>query len=69
MDEHSTGYVFYSRLTALTDEGWKKSANKCAKALRLYAKKYHAPAKIKENKVTWKETERITGWHPDLCTV
>jgi hypothetical protein len=38
------GSEFYQRLSDLTDPNWKSSATKCAKALRLYAAKYHAPA-------------------------
>jgi hypothetical protein len=40
-DESSS--EFYRRMAELTDTLWKSSADKCAKALRLYAAKYHAP--------------------------
>lgn len=34
--------AFYWRMDDI-EYGWAKSAHKCAKALRLYAQKYHAP--------------------------
>ena len=36
---------FYSRMNNLVP-GWKGKAKQCAKALRLYAAKYHAPEKV-----------------------
>jgi len=38
------GHPFYARLEDLSP-GWKDGAAVCAKALRLYAAKYHAPVK------------------------
>jgi hypothetical protein len=40
-------FEFYRRMDALLDsEDWRHSADDCAKALRLYAAKYHAVAVV-----------------------
>lgn len=52
----STNVTFYNRMNDLGGEDWKWNAASCAKALRLYAEKYHGdekPTQPREETVPW----------------
>jgi hypothetical protein len=51
--------LFYSRMEQLV-RGWRAEANKCAQALRLYAAKYHAPAKPVQQPPDWNALSQLS---------
>lgn len=51
--------VFYSRMAHLAP-GWTREAPLCASALRLYAAKYHAPAKPIQQPPDWEQIASLS---------
>ena len=61
--------TFYTRMTELIGSGdWRNSAPECAKALRLYADKYH-PAEHKRFHKALIPAEPDYHWNKEVCHV
>lgn len=60
-DSEYKPHMFYSRMDALCgSSNWQRNASLCAATLRLYAAKYHAPAKPEPVAPHWETM--IASW-------
>lgn len=53
---HVTARDFYKRMDSFAVANWRENASACARALRLYADRYHQPAELDRTYIAFRKS-------------